>query len=240
MSGPGAKLIAHLNSKNTALVAELDCSEFCKSFFSRRTSKHLIELLIASLLHQVGSYGGQLTRSICTALGRLANDPKWVGQVGPLFEAVLGEVRHPQMAHDDSVKLDPDLKTKKIQTPSPAAFIVGATARLLCQEAHPLTHLGFFYLLEGTTAVMAPRLARVLRGRGVSSPFMKLHATEDKKHATNLKKKICEIVDRDPAVAKEINYGYDCFALAYPLPVWHAAWERAISLSQMSRGEEAG
>jgi hypothetical protein len=162
----------------------------------------------------------------------LAGYPKWLGEVAPLFEAVLGEVRHPKMASDDSMQIDPDLKTGPAQPPSPAAFAVGATARLLCEEAHPLSHLGFFYLLEGTTAIMAPRLAAVLQNRDVSSPFIQLHAIEEEEHTAYLKDKISDIVRVDRAAAKEIEYGYDCFALAYPLPVWHAAWERAISLSK--------
>jgi len=35
----------------------------------------------------------------------------------------------------------------------------------------------------------------------------------------------------DPVAAAEIEYGYDCFVLAYPLPVWAAGLERALARS---------
>jgi len=230
MSTPALDLIDHLNAKNKILLGQLDQSDFCQRFFSADTSTRLIELMIANLLHQVHSYGGELTRSICTALGRLASYPQWLTQVGPLFEALLGEVLHPEMAHGDSVKLDQTLKTREAQRPSPAAFAVGATARRLCEESHPLTHLGFFYLLEGTTTAIAPRLADVLQKHEIASPFVKVHATEDEEHRDYLAKRICDIVEMEAAMAAEIEYGYDCFALAYPLPVWDAAVNRALSI----------
>jgi hypothetical protein len=36
------------------------------------------------------------------------------------------------------------------------------------------------------------------------------------------------IIAIDRGAATEIEYGYDCFVLAYPLPVWAAALERAL------------
>lgn len=232
MSPTPADLVERLDAKNRELVRQIEASPFCQAFFSTDTPTAKIEAMTAGLLHQVSMYGHELTRSVSTALGRLAADPKWVGEVPELMTSLLGEVTHPHIAHDDSEDLQPHGSGKTGERPSPAAFAVAAVARLLCEERHPLTHLGFFYLLEGTTSQIAPRLHEVLTARGVKSPFMKLHAEEDVQHANTLAKSIRRIQAIDPSAVTEIEYGYDCFVLAYPLPVWAAALGRA-----RSRGE---
>jgi len=218
---PDPDLVTRLDDKNHKLIQQLEHSAFCERFFSAATPTNVIERMTANLLDQVYGYGNELTRSISTALGRLAAYPQWLSQVGPLYECLLGEVAHPQMAHNDSVTLS---KAEALtHRPTPTAFAVAAIARMLCEERHPLTHLGFFYLLEGTTSIMAPRLFEVLQRRGIKSPFVKEHAVEDTKHARTLADKVQEIVNIDPVAANEIEYGYDCFATVYPLLVWNAA-----------------
>ena len=157
-------LVARLDAKNRELIRQLEASEFFRRFFSPETKNAMIEAMTAGLLHQVASYGHQLTRSITTALGRLAAYPEFAGKVPELMKSLLEEVTHAEIARKDSVNLRPasDLEAEK---PSPAAFAVAAVARLLCEERHPLTHLGFFYLLEGTTSQIAPRLQKVLTAR---------------------------------------------------------------------------
>jgi hypothetical protein len=228
---PPNDLIERLDAKNQELVRQIRESEFCRRFFSPDTTTKMIEAMTAGFLHQVGSYGHELTRSISVALGRLAAYPQWNGTVPALMNSLLGEVTHPEIARKDSVDLQRGGGSKTEERPSPAAFGVAAIARLLCEERHPLTHVGFFYLLEGTTSQIAPRLHEVLTARGIPSPFWTLHAEEDVKHANELANRIREIVKIDPAVAAEIEYGYDCFVLAYPLPVWAAGLARALAQS---------
>jgi hypothetical protein len=228
---PPGDVVARLDAKNQELVRQIEASEFCRRFFSPDTTTGMIEAITAGLLHQVGSYGHELTRSVSTALGRLAAHPQWVGTVPALMNSLLGEITHAEIARKDSVDLQRGGGSKTEERPSPAAFAVAAVARLLCEERHPLTHVGFFYLLEGTTKQIAPRLHEVLTARGIASPFWKLHAEEDVKHASELANRIREIVEIDPAAAAEIEYGYDCFVLAYPLPVWAAGLERGLNRS---------
>ena len=223
----GEALIKRLDKRNETLISQLMDSPFCERFFSDTTPTNLIELMTANLLEQVHGYGNELTRAISTALGRLARYPHFLSQIRPLYECLLGEVAHPRMAHEDSIKL---AKTAgQNSRPTATAFAVAAIVRMLCEERHPLTHLGFFYLLEGTTSIMAPRLSEILQARRIESPFVTVHATEDSQHAATLTKEIQHIVNIDPAVADEIEYGYDCFATAYPLPVWNAALDCALS-----------
>jgi hypothetical protein len=226
---PLGDLVECLDAKNKELVRQIEESEFGRRFFSPETPTEMIEAMTAGLLHQVATYGNELTRSVSTAIGRLAGDSRLVGKVPALMKLLLGEVTHAHMAHKDSVDLQGGGGSKTEECPSPAAFAVAAVARLLCEERHPVAHLGFFYLLEGTTSQIAPRLHEVLKGRGAKSPFMKLHAEEDVKHAGELAKEIREIVEIEPTVAAEIEYGYDRFVLAYPLPVWAAGLNRALS-----------
>jgi hypothetical protein len=228
---PQDNLLERLDAKNRELIRQIEASEFCRRFFAPETKTEMIEAMTAGLLHQVSCYGHELTRSVTTALGRLAAYPQFAGTIPALMKSLLGEVTHAEIARRDSVALNTESRSRPEEKPSPAAFAVAAVARLLCEERHPLTHVGFFYLLEGTTSRIAPRIQEVLRSRGIQSPFMKLHAEEDVEHASELANRIREIVAIDPAVAAEIEYGYDCFVLAYPLPVWAAGLERALAQS---------
>jgi hypothetical protein len=228
---PQNDFVERLDAKNRALIRQIEESEFCRTFFAPETKSEMIAAMTAGLLHQVGLYGHQLTRSVTTALGRLAAYPQFAGTIPALMKSLLCEVTHAEIARKDSVALKGESSSGSEEKPSPAAFAVAAVARLLCEERHPLTHLGFFYLLEGTTSRMAPRLHEVLTKRGIQSPFMKLHAEEDVEHASELADRIREIVEIDPTAAAEIEYGYDCFVLAYPLPVWAAGLERALAQS---------
>jgi hypothetical protein len=228
MAPTPADLVERLDAKNRELIRQIEASEFCQTFFATETPKAKIEAMTAGLLHQVSMYGHELTRSVTTALGRLAADPQLVTEVPGLMNSLLEEVTHAHMAHEDSGKLQSEAGSKAVERPSPAAFAVAAVARLLCEEHHPLTHLGFFYLLEGTTSQMAPRLHEVITKRGLKSPFLDLHAKEDIQHVNTLADSIRRILAIDPSAAAEIEYGYDCFVVAYPLPVWEAAldWAR--------------
>jgi Iron-containing redox enzyme len=228
---PQDDLVERLDAKNRELIRQIEESEFCRRFFAPETTTEMLEAMTAGLLHQVSCYGHQLTRSVSTALGRLAAYPQFEDTVPKLMKSLLGEVTHAEMARKDSVQLKGESRSGPDEKPSPAAFAVAAVARLLCEDRHPLTHLGFFYLLEGTTSQMAPRLHEVLTARGIQSPFLKLHAEEDVQHASELADRIREIVAIDRTAAEEIEYGYDCFVVAYPLPVWVAGLERALAKS---------
>jgi len=222
----------HLDQKNRELIAELEQSEYCRHFFSPASSTALIEALTGSLLHEAASYGCHLTIAISTALGRLASHPQWLPWIRPLMESLLGEVSHPELARKDSAKLTHSTQDAATTRPSPAAFAVAAIARFLCEQRHPLTHLGFFYLLEGTTSQIAPRLQEVLEARGIQSPFMKIHARDDAAHVEALRNAITKIVEKDSSIAAEIEYGYDCFAVAYPMLIWNTAANRALASQQ--------
>jgi hypothetical protein len=226
---PQDDLLERLEAKNRELIRQIEASEFCRRFFAPETKTKMIEAMTAGLLHQVGSYGHELTRSVSTALGRLAAHPQFEDTVPKLMKSLLAEITHAEMARKDSVELKRGSCSGAEEKPSPASFAVAAVARLLCEDRHPLTHLGFFYLLEGTTSKIAPRLHEVLKKRGLESPFLKMHTEEDVEHANELASRIREIVAIDPGVAAEIEYGYDCFVLAYPLPVWAAGLERALA-----------
>jgi hypothetical protein len=177
----------------------------------------------------VHGYGAELIRAISTAVGRLGAYPEWLPLIRPLMEALLAEVEHPDIARDDSAKLARKTSKSGDGRLSPPAFAVAAIARSLCEERHPFSHLGFFYLLEGTTSELAPRMQEILEKRGVRSPFVALHAKEDAEHSAHLRSIIKEIVAKEPAIAVEIEYGYDCFAVAYPIPVWNSACVRALA-----------
>ena len=57
--------------------------------------------------------------------------------------------------------------------------------------------------------------------------FIDVHATEDIGHAKALRNLIMRVVSQYPSAAESIEYGFDCFSCAYPLPIWNAALDAA-------------
>src|SRR4051812_10106140 len=101
----GKEFTARLDANNRALVEQVARSDFWACFFSPDTPASLVAALTSNLLAEVRKYGGELTRSISTALGRLASFPQHAQRVPQLMKALLEEVPHPEMAGEDSAKL---------------------------------------------------------------------------------------------------------------------------------------
>jgi hypothetical protein len=86
------------------------------------------------------------------------------------------------------------------------------------------------YLFEALTPVLAERAQTFLAGHGfprAAREFIDVHATEDIGHRNALGKLVNTVAAEYPAEQAVIEYGFDCFAVVYPLPIWDAALARA-------------
>jgi hypothetical protein len=140
---------------------------------------------------------------------------------------LLSEVCHPEMALQAYIKLGGDESQARARRPSPAAYAVGAVSRQLSRTESPFCYLGYMYLLEGSTAIIAPRIRTVLEHLNSPLDFIDEHATEDEKHTDLLATAIQDIVSTFPAAKEDILFAFDCFASVYPTPVWTGAYKRA-------------
>jgi hypothetical protein len=107
---------------------------------------------------------------------------------------------------------------------------MAATCRMLGERENPFSYLGYMFLFEGLTPVLTARAQKFLERAGFparAQRFIDAHAEEDVGHATLLRDLVIRVVQEYPEAADAIGYGFDCFAVVYPLPVWKAALEHA-------------
>ncbi len=86
-------------------------------------------------------------------------------------------------------------------------------------------------MFEYLTVIVAQPKVEFFKKRGLKADGLRFifdHATEDVKHAKLIRHLISDIVTRYPESEASMIRSFDYFRQVYPLPVWTAAYQRAI------------
>jgi hypothetical protein len=195
---------------------------------SRESDVRLVVAIIKNILLEVFSYGPHVTEATFTAIGRLPKDRPDL--MKPMILHDLEEVDHGEMALKDYLRLGGDEAFARTRRITPASLVMAATCRMVAEREDPFAYLGYMYLFEGLTPILAERAQRFLAEKGFPAEaqrFIDVHAEEDIGHARGLRNLIIRVVREYPEAAAAIEYGFDCFACVYPLPIWAAALAHA-------------
>ena len=109
----------------------------------------------------------------------------------------------------------------------------------MAEHNHPASYLGFMYIFEALTPVMAARAQQATTAtsyKAEAREFVDLHAVEDVRHTDQVEWMIERLVEIDPTAAEAILWGFDVFAAAYPIPLWSASHARAMAASGIAHG----
>ncbi len=145
---------------------------------------------------------------------------------------ILDEVDHCELALTDYVQLGGDERLARKRRMTPASFAMVGACMMLGEREDPFSYLGFMYLFESLTPTLNQRAQQFLAGKefpAAARRFIDLHATEDVKHAAFLRGLIAKVARDYPAAPEAIQFGAECFACVYPLPIWEAAFARAVA-----------
>jgi hypothetical protein len=217
-----------LEQKMRALLTEIEQSEVYRLIAAPDTHPTLVAAIVKYILLEVFSYGPHVTEATFTAIGRLPkNRPDLMK---PMILHDLSEVDHGEMALRDFIKLGGDEAWARSRRITPASFAMAATCRLLAEREDPFSYLGYMWLFECLTPILTERAQGFLAAKGFpmeAQNFIDTYAEEDIAHADVLTKLIQKVLREYPASASAIEYGFDCFAAVYPLPIWRAALARA-------------
>jgi hypothetical protein len=209
-------LVTRLSTKASAVVAQAKNHPLAQLVTSESTDQQTLLKAVRNVLLRVHFYGPSFTRAIFHAVGRIAVTD--LDTARKLAELEFEEAPHPSLAFADYVKMggDPSVKDQS----SPAAFVAAATADMLSRQDSPYAILGFLHLLESTTPAIIETIAQSSKVNPLvqSFDFLSLHRTQDVDHTQRLSEIIAAI--EDPAAPQAIEFGQDCFALVYPLPIW--------------------
>jgi hypothetical protein len=217
-----------LDAKIKDLAGEMERSELFRLLAHPQTDVSLMTAFVRCYLLEVFSFGPHVTEATFTAIGRLPKDRPDL--MRPMILHDLDEVNHGEMALQDYLRLGGDEHFARTRRITPASFALAATCRMLAERENPFSYLGYMYLFEGLTPLLASRARQVLAERGFPGgalSFIAYHASVDVKHARDIRDLIVRTVHDYPEAAPAIDYGFTCFAAVYPRPIWEAAFQRA-------------
>jgi pyrroloquinoline quinone (PQQ) biosynthesis protein C len=143
----------------------------------------------------------------------------------PMASHLMSEVGHGEMALKDFIKLGGDEDWARARQMTPASYAMGATCRMLAERENPFGYLGYMYLFESVTPIMAERVQGFLQAKGFpveAQRFIDEHAEVDIKHSDLMNKLVVKVVHDFPDAGADIAFAADCFAVVYPLPIWAA------------------
>jgi hypothetical protein len=219
---------ATLAHKTQDMVDRIECSAFWQTLSYPDTPAALVAAVIKYTLLETYSYGPLVTEATFRAIGRVPSTR--LDLMRPMVSHVLSEVDHCEMALADFIKLGGDEAWARSRRITPASLAMGAMCLHLAEHESPFAYLGYMFLFESVTPIIAQRLQRLLAAKEfptVAQHFIDLHATEDVKHTDILTKLVQRVVASYPEVAPTIAYAADCFATVWPLPIWDVALANA-------------
>jgi hypothetical protein len=213
-----------------AMLSKIEASAIYKSVFEPSANPRYVATVIKYILLEVFSYGPHVTEATFMAIGRVPKNRPDLIQV--MINHDVEEVDHGEMALKDFIKLGGDEKWARSRRITPASWAMSAVCRMLAQFESPFAYLGYMYPFESLTPVLTERIQKQLALKGFpteAQKFIDFHATEDVAHTKVLRTIVQRVVKDYPEAASAIDYGFDCFAAVYPLPIWDAAVANALS-----------
>jgi len=216
----------HLDRKIAAVLGGIEQCGAYRLLSDPGTDSRTVAVILKYILLEVFSYGPHIVEATFRTIGRLPkNRPDLMR---PMLLHNLEEVDHSEMALADYVRLGGDEAWARSRRITPASYAVAAVCRMLAERESPFAYLGYMYLLEALTPILAERAQAFSGAKGIPAEardFIDFHAKEDIGHALRLRNLIVRVVREYPEAATAIEYGFDCFTCVYPLPVWAAALE---------------
>jgi hypothetical protein len=213
-----------LHGKTANLLNAFERTEVYQRVFASSQNQEYLRPFVRRLLYEVGSYGPYITSSIFTSIGRLA---RYDVDIAPLLQQLIEEVPHPDLALQGFIQLGGNETEARERKLSPPAFALASVCTNLAEHGHPISYLGYLFLLESTTAQLAPLLCERMASVGLEVPFVTAHALEDPTHTASLASELDRIVERKPEVVDAIELGFAYFSAVYPTPLWTYALQTA-------------
>ena len=223
-----ASLADRLDRRIQTILGEVEKSETYRVVADPRTDPRLVAAIVRWYLLEVFSFGPHVTEATFTAIGRMPkNRPDLMK---PMILHDLEEVDHGEMALQDYLKLGGDEHFARTRRLTPASLVMAATCRMIAERENPFCYLGYMYFFEALTPFLTERAQKLLAAKGFplnARYFIDYHAQEDVSHARQLRDLLDQVVRDYPEAGAAIEYGFECFAAVYPLPIWTAALENA-------------
>lgn len=228
-------VVHHLDRRIQETLEEIQQTPFWKTVLSPDTPNALRKAIMRETYLEVYSYQPHVIEATISVIARMPKQEAKMIRTMLIHQAE--EADHGEIALRDYVALGGNEEYARTRRMSPASFATASIWWGLVHMEDPFTYLGALYPFEGITPIVCQSALSILRDGDADFPadsfgFVELHATEDVKHAHLVRKLLKDVMRKFPHTMESIKYGIELFLQVYPIPVWMAAYERAMRESQ--------
>jgi hypothetical protein len=225
---PADETIATLKEGLDALVGRIQQSEFFRAISKPGADKALVTNTLKHIYLSIYQYQPHVTEATFTAVGRMPKQNEQL--IKTMILQQVEEVEHADMALRDYLRLGGDRALAEGPM-FPECAAVAAVCHFLGEHCPPAAYLGFMYIFEALTPIMAEQAQKVMSTSDYlpeAREFVDLHATEDIRHTDMIIAVIDKLIRIQPSAGEAIVFGLNAFLAVYPIPVWDAAYQRAM------------
>lgn len=211
-----------------ALVQRVHDTPVFQAISSPQADKQLVSDTLKHIYLSIYQYQPHVTEATFTAVGRMPKQSEQL--IKTMILQQVEEVEHADMALRDYLRLGGDEALAKGPI-FPECAAVAAMCHYLGEHCHPASYLGFMYIFEALTPIMATHAQEIMSAKDylpAAREFVDLHATEDVRHTDMIVSVIEDLIKIDPTAGEAIIFGLNSFLAVYPIPVWTEAYHRAL------------
>ena len=222
-------LVSELQCALDALVSEIRSSELFRAISAPGADRRLVSATMKHIYLSIYQYQPHVTEATFTAVGRMPKHSERL--IKTMIWQQVEEVEHADMALRDYKRLGGNAALAEGPM-FPECAAVAAVCHFLGEHCHPASYLGFMYIFEALTPIMATQAQQIMATADylpAAREFVDLHATEDIRHTDMIVAVIQQLLRADASAGDAILFGLRAFTAVYPLPVWDAAYRRALS-----------
>jgi hypothetical protein len=227
MTTPSSLLIGTLQLALEALVQDIQKTSAYQAVVAPVGDRRIVSETLKHIYLSIFQYQPHVTEATFTAVGRTPKQSEQL--IKTMILQQVEEVEHADMALRDYLRLGGDRALAEGPM-FPECAAVAAMCHFLGEHCHPAAYLGFMYIFEALTPIMAAQAQQGMDASGylpAAREFMDLHATEDIRHTDMIISVIQDLVKIYRAAGDAVLFGLRSFVSVYPIPVWGAAYERA-------------
>lgn len=221
-----------LDARISKLLQEIESSELWKALTHPKAKPEFVRSFLREVYVEIASYQPHVIEAAIASIGQMPRSMP-VRMVKAMLRHQAEEFDHGEMAVRDYIALGGSEDYLRHQHKiSHASFTVSAVWWMITKLRDPFAYLGALYPFEGLTPIVSQRVMAVLAKKAFpanAQEYLTFHATEDIKHANLIRALINETAERYPESRESILDGMERFLAVYPLPVWNAAYQRALT-----------
>ena len=224
-------VVQWLEDETANLLVDIQSQEFWSKVTAPDGDPVMVKAVMTEIYAEIVGYQPHVIEAAIAAIAQMPRsmNPRLVKS---MLAHQADEFDHGEMVLRDLVGLGVKEEDARAQRISPEAFAVAGVWWMIVLARDPFAYLGALFLFEGLTPVVTQMVKGKLAEKGftdASLGYIEFHSTEDVKHANLVHYLINEVAYSYPESVASIEHGFRCFRAVYPIPLWEAAFQRALT-----------